>query len=44
MLMCIAIVLEFYRAFDDQDIDKAFTLLTADFVAHLTGEYQRNYR
>ncbi len=31
------LVLEFYRAFDDREIDKAFTLLAADFVAHLAG-------
>ncbi|HEY9771322.1 MAG TPA: ester cyclase [Coleofasciculaceae cyanobacterium] len=30
------LVLEFYRAFDDRDIDKAFTLLAADF-AYLAG-------
>lgn len=32
-----AIVLQFYRAFDDRQLERAMELLTADFVAHLAG-------
>ena len=31
------LVLEFYRAFDNRDIDKAFSCLGANFIAHLAG-------
>lgn len=31
------LVFEFYQAFDDRDIDKAFTLLGTGFTAHLAG-------
>ena len=31
------IVLQFYQAFDDRDINKAFELLSADFIAHMAG-------
>ena len=31
------LVLEFYRAFDNRDIDKAFSYLGANFIAHLAG-------
>jgi predicted ester cyclase len=32
-----ALVLQFYKAFDDRQIDQALGLLTPDFVAHLAG-------
>lgn len=32
-----ATVLEFYQAFDDRNIDKAFALLSPNFVAHMAG-------
>lgn len=31
------LVLKFYQAFDNRDIDQAFTLLAPDFIAHLAG-------
>ena len=31
------ITLQFYRAFDDRNINKAFSLLSDNFVAHLAG-------
>ena len=31
------IVLQFYRAFDDRNIDLAFSLLADNFVAHMAG-------
>ena len=31
------LVLEFYRAFDERNIDRAFALLASDFTAHLAG-------
>jgi predicted ester cyclase len=32
-----ALVLEFYKAFDDRQINRAFALLDPNFVAHLAG-------
>jgi predicted ester cyclase len=32
-----ALVLQFYKAFDDRKIDRAFALLAPNFVAHLAG-------
>ncbi|HYW19722.1 MAG TPA: ester cyclase [Nodularia sp. (in: cyanobacteria)] len=32
-----AIVLEFYQAFDNRNIDQAFALLATNFVAHMAG-------
>jgi steroid delta-isomerase-like uncharacterized protein len=32
-----ALVLQFYKAFDDRKIDQAFELLAPNFVAHLAG-------
>ncbi|MBW4473054.1 MAG: ester cyclase [Stenomitos rutilans HA7619-LM2] len=32
-----AIVLQFYKAFDDRKIDQALALLAPDFVAHIAG-------
>jgi steroid delta-isomerase-like uncharacterized protein len=32
-----AIVLEFYQAFDDRNIEQAFELLAPNFVAHMAG-------
>jgi predicted ester cyclase len=32
-----ALVLQFYKAFDDQKIEQAFELLALNFVAHLAG-------
>ena len=31
------IVLQFYRAFDDRNIERAFSLLADDFIAHMAG-------
>ena len=31
------IVLQFYRAFNERNIDRAFSLLADDFVAHMAG-------
>lgn len=31
------IVLEFYRSFDNRNIDQAFTFLAPNFIAHLAG-------
>jgi predicted ester cyclase len=32
-----AIVLQFYKAFDDRKIEQALDLLAPNFIAHLTG-------
>ena len=32
------LVLDFYRAFDERNIDQAFHALAPDFVAHMVGE------
>lgn len=32
-----AIVLQFYKAFDDRKIDQALTLLSPNFIAHMAG-------